>query len=297
MRTPCKILIALISIAGFLGSAYALVGGGCPLCSGHVVEYCNVVITPPELFYKQEVTVNVTMMYMGVASPIDEKTDVEVWFYNESYEVEKLKFKAGKTGIIKFTPRLVTNYLVRVCGKAILVFVNTTCGDGVCGGTETRETCASDCGNCGDGVCDSNEDLQCSDCSVCGDGSCSSGESRFNCIIDCVFCGDTICDYVESRSSCASDCMSGEADGFCDGEADDICDPDCEADKDNDCQVEAVVQPSESAVSSRKQEEPNDILPILTVAAALVLALIGLVLLRRRKACPRKEPEKEPEKA
>jgi hypothetical protein len=58
---------------------------------------------------------------------------------------------------------------------------------------------------------------------------------------DCVFCGDTVCDYLENRTSCPEDCVSGAIDGCCDKEADGICDPDCEPILDPDCDAQEAI--------------------------------------------------------
>jgi hypothetical protein len=73
------------------------------------------------------------------------------------------------------------------------------CGDGICNGDETCETCPGDCEVCapvcGDGNCDSGECDSCSqDCShsdCCGDGTCNNGET----------CGDS-----DTEPECKSDC-------------------------------------------------------------------------------------------
>lgn len=79
-----------------------------------------------------------------------------------------------------------------------------TCGDNVCGSTESCGTCATDCGacyqepDCGDGFCDNygGEDcywcsLDCGSCPVdpfCGDGECNGGDTCTNCAADCGAC-------------------------------------------------------------------------------------------------------------
>ena len=113
------------------------------------------------------------------------------------------------------------------------------CGDGICNGDETYETCDLDCvdsAECGDGVCDS-EEVCCIDCGcpegqdcvnnecvaggqdllagaattgedvvtpVCGDGICDSGE---DCEQDC-HCGNGKCErkYEETKLNCPNDC-------------------------------------------------------------------------------------------
>lgn len=91
------------------------------------------------------------------------------------------------------------------------------CGDGVCSGAETSESCAGDCpARCGDGVCDTGENMcVCeSDCGVstCGDGCCGYGDFQNDiseCPQDCQApCGDGVCnpDAGESCASCYIDC-------------------------------------------------------------------------------------------
>lgn len=64
------------------------------------------------------------------------------------------------------------------------------CGDGVCAGSESCQSCPSDCECCGNGVCDANE------CSFCPQ-DCS------NC------CGNGVCDFLEDCASCVTDCGPG----------------------------------------------------------------------------------------
>lgn len=64
----------------------------------------------------------------------------------------------------------------------------SSCGDGVCNGSENSATCPSDCPWCGDGVCNGNESsATCpDDCGTwCGDGICTGGESSATCPSDC----------------------------------------------------------------------------------------------------------------
>ncbi len=117
-----------------------------------------------------------------------------------------------------------------------------TCGDGLCGSSETNATCPADCAPgpvCGDGVCQLGETTAtCAiDCpaSTCGDGFCASNEDENSCPQDCgstttsPICGDGIC---EAGESCAVDCDTTTTttgptcgDGVCDpGES---CDADC----------------------------------------------------------------------
>ncbi|MEC8735115.1 MAG: hypothetical protein VXX86_09080 [Planctomycetota bacterium] len=66
------------------------------------------------------------------------------------------------------------------------------CGDGLCTGGESVDTCSEDCASCGDGLCSVGEDAgNCpADCASCGDGLCSIGEDAGNCPVDCDFCPD-----------------------------------------------------------------------------------------------------------
>ncbi|MEC7351759.1 MAG: hypothetical protein VYD99_01445 [Planctomycetota bacterium] len=61
----------------------------------------------------------------------------------------------------------------------------TACGDGLCTGDETADTCPGDC-FCGDGACDATEGVgSCpADC-YCGDGVCSGDEDATDCPGDC----------------------------------------------------------------------------------------------------------------
>jgi hypothetical protein len=56
----------------------------------------------------------------------------------------------------------------------------TSCGDGVCNGSESCSSCPADCGAChfcGDGVCDGNESCATcqQDCQPCNCGTCNDG--------------------------------------------------------------------------------------------------------------------------
>lgn len=90
-----------------------------------------------------------------------------------------------------------------------------SCGDGLCNGGETCDSCSSDCGvcKCGDSVCTANED--CSKCAAdcgackCGDGKCTAGEDCATCAGDCggpCKCGNGKCEPGETATSCAADC-------------------------------------------------------------------------------------------
>jgi hypothetical protein len=93
------------------------------------------------------------------------------------------------------------------------------CGDGVCNGTETHDSCCSDCGCVGDKECKSG---QCVAPAACGDGTCNANESQTSCCEDCgcpsgktcdsgscvaiAKCGDGVCNGSETKSSCCEDC-------------------------------------------------------------------------------------------
>ncbi len=125
----------------------------------------------------------------------------------------------------------------------------SSCGDGLCNGGETCDSCSSDCGacKCGDGKCSVGEDCaKCpGDCGACkcGDGKCTTGEDCAKCPGDCgaCKCGNGKCEPGETATSCAADCAiaygckgkcgksSKEPDGtscYCDDycvESDDCC--------------------------------------------------------------------------
>lgn len=74
-----------------------------------------------------------------------------------------------------------------------------SCGDGVCGGSESCASCPDDCNACPG--------------SSCGDGACDPDESCGSCEADCgVCCGDGTCAPTDGEdwTSCWSDC-SGDA--------------------------------------------------------------------------------------
>jgi hypothetical protein len=126
------------------------------------------------------------------------------------------------------------------------------CGDGICGDTETCETCPNDCGECAGSCCEANEDPGCNDldcvdfiCSIdpyccenswddicvdealqycpvcagtlpfCGDDQCILGETCQTCPQDCgecPFCGDDVCGDDEDCATCPEDCGSCSSD-------------------------------------------------------------------------------------
>ncbi|MFT3696958.1 MAG: hypothetical protein QM831_27700 [Kofleriaceae bacterium] len=111
------------------------------------------------------------------------------------------------------------------------------CGDGVCEGDETVDSCAADCARCGDLVCSEGEDhtscpVDCKagcdgpieDCGAtsCGDEVCGDGETLDNCPQDCWVCGDGMCSGPETETNCAVDCTPAPpttcGDGLCNGD-------------------------------------------------------------------------------
>jgi cysteine-rich repeat protein len=94
------------------------------------------------------------------------------------------------------------------------------CGDGMCEGMETCETCPEDCGECppecGDGVCNGDETCEtcpedCGECPPeCGDGVCEGDETCETCPEDCgecpPECGDGVCEGDETCGTCPEDC-------------------------------------------------------------------------------------------
>lgn len=263
----------IIALLLMIGGASAIT---CPFCSGKVVEVCNVDIQPEKPVYRQDLVLNITKGFLRHFEPIEEGTEVEIWFYNTTTNVKKVKLETDERGIIRFTPEIVGYHLIKVCGKSILVFVNTTCGDGICYGYEARGNCPEDCGFCGDYICDANEDINCPDCAKCGDGICSGGENKETCIIDCYVCGDKVCDEPEDYGSCRLDCPSGGEDGLCDMQADGICDPDCRFEEDIDCRVvnEEVDYPG----SIEREENGFDFMFYIPVAIIAVCAVVMVFL-------------------
>lgn len=268
------LVIALVLV---LGGASAIT---CPFTSGKVVEVCNVDIQPEKPTYDQDLVLNITKGFLREFSPIEKGSDVEIWFYNTTTNVKKVKFKTDDTGIITFTPEIVGYHLIKVCGKTILIFVNSTCGDGICYGYEGRGECPQDCGFCGDYICDANEDVNCPDCAECGDGICSGGESKEDCVIDCHVCGDKECDEPEDYGSCRLDCPSGGEDGLCDMQADGICDPDCRFEDDIDCKVvnEEVDYPG-----SVQEKDDSGFESMFFIPLAIIVVCAVLVVLLFRK--------------
>lgn len=99
----------------------------------------------------------------------------------------------------------------------------SVCGDELCEGDETYETCPADCPaptTCGDGTCEGDETEtscpdDCAPATVCGDGVCEAGESGSTCPGDCRCagkncsngdCGNGVCEKSENANNCALDC-------------------------------------------------------------------------------------------
>jgi len=132
------------------------------------------------------------------------------------------------------------------------------CGDGVCNGDETYETCDADCsapGECGEGFVLDCADLDCCPEDWVGDGFCDGTDQQYGCDLlcydndgdDCVEpeCGDGACNGDETFDTCPADCAEGcqddqfdcgdgqciNASWFCDGSTE-FCNanwgPDCD---------------------------------------------------------------------
>ncbi len=82
------------------------------------------------------------------------------------------------------------------------------CGDGICTGSETKETCPKDCG-------DAESPIPCSEAppgkDCCGDDVCNGPETDENCPEDCEdaepICGDDLCTLPETKETCPEDCQ------------------------------------------------------------------------------------------
>lgn len=101
------------------------------------------------------------------------------------------------------------------------------CGDGLCNGQETCNTCALDCGPCGP---------------VCGDSVCNGAETCSSCALDCGPCPNNCshdlclegvalvagCDPCVTQV-CAADsfCCTDSWDSMCVGEVTSICGQSC----------------------------------------------------------------------
>lgn len=112
--------------------------------------------------------------------------------------------------------------LVTVTGDASLIPQGNVpgcigCGDEICNGSETCDSCPGDCGECcGNGTCQAEYGEDCGTCEAdcgacCGNGTCEADreESCFTCEDDCGdCCGDDHCDpvYGEDPATCPDDC-------------------------------------------------------------------------------------------
>ncbi len=113
-----------------------------------------------------------------------------------------------------------------------------TCGDSVCNGTESNQTCPADCSSgCGNQVCDAGESFATcpNDCALavlCNNNSvCDIGESPSTCK-DCSGCNaNLVCDAGENAITCPTDCglvVTCNNNGTCDpGENIATCPADC----------------------------------------------------------------------
>jgi hypothetical protein len=98
------------------------------------------------------------------------------------------------------------------------------CGDGICGSTETSDSCLADCPTTPVPVPPTPEEGTPAPTDTCGDGICGTSESTFTCFADCGtggpadVCGDGICGSTETVDSCSADCLSETGDVCGDGE-------------------------------------------------------------------------------
>src|SRR3989344_1681213 len=87
-----------------------------------------------------------------------------------------------------------------------------TCGNDVCEGGESYESCSEDC------------DLTNIVGTSCGDGACEPGEDSDYCPRDCEVinpnCGNDVCDEGETRETCYADCESGSSEVSCNSNQD-----------------------------------------------------------------------------
>jgi hypothetical protein len=103
------------------------------------------------------------------------------------------------------------------------------CGDGICDGPETCESCSQHCGQClSEGQSDQTPEgehpqsgdqlseqpgLQLDEEAVCGDGICSPEETGESCPQDCTEspqaqCGNGVCENTEDQYNCPQDCCT-----------------------------------------------------------------------------------------
>ena len=216
-----RVALVLISI---LFSIVPALAGDCPFCSGEVVAYINVEIYPLERVFGEELTINVTRIFIRNATPLAGEK-ILLKFYNVSKVIETIELITDDGGLAKFQPKIPGPHTITSIGHSMLINVTTVCGDGGCGYEENYENCPEDCAPCWDGICSPNEASSCWDCVSCGDGLCSVEEDRLNCPEDCASCGDGICD-----ASDGPDCRDCETcgDGYCNlGESEYSCPQDC----------------------------------------------------------------------
>ena len=84
-----------------------------------------------------------------------------------------------------------------------------------------------------------------------------------------------ICDDNENYKTCPLDCLSGEADGYCDKMSDDRCDPDC-MEGDYDCKV---LEEEETQAGLKEK-----VIPYITIiiSSILILTLIAIIIIYSR---------------
>jgi hypothetical protein len=149
-----------------------------------------------------------------------------IWIINEDLSYTRI-YKQGIQGLngdIMLSP--MDAFWVETLAEATVE--PTDCGDGVCEGAETSETCATDCSNetCSDDT-DCAADEYCSDEGVCEpscsvDSDCESGEE---------------CVAGECLTSCSDDANCA-ADEYCSDEG--VCEPSCSVDSDCESGEECV---------------------------------------------------------
>lgn len=92
-----------------------------------------------------------------------------------------------------------------------LVVPRGRCGNNVCDGRETPETCRDCCHQNADGSC----------VAACGNGMCEVGEDHASCKADCCitdangscvpYCGNFVCELNETHDTCPSDCCAADS--------------------------------------------------------------------------------------
>lgn len=136
------------------------------------------------------------------------------------------------------------------CGICVVADV---CGDGICGETETCESCPNDCGECEGGCCSAHDDVGCTDpeCAefICGmdpyccenswDNQCAEEALQYCpvCEGEFPYCGDAVCLFEEDCATCPQDCGACPfcGDGDCGDDEDCVGCPDDCGPCDTDC--------------------------------------------------------------